>query len=361
MATLRYAPQLDGVRALCVALTITNHIGPTPWYVNGTLGVDVFFALSGFLITTLLVEERRLTGRICLKCFYVRRLFRIAPLYYLTISLYAVTTYLLFVRGIDVERFAQMKAAAPAVLLFLGEFRPQAAGTLLGHTWTLGIEEKYYLLWPLLFVALRPASPWGRLGLVTLAAAGAWIFLPVQGAIGYGGIALGSLLALIYADDGSPIRALLLAVPTSALALLWVICYGLTLVLHNSLISHAALTLVAGVLVMSLIERDSPLRAILASKPFAFVGKRTYGIYLLHVLVANAVIALLIRVHGDLGWPLRAALTLAGSVVAASLAKTLLEDPLIKVGRRLSERLQKARSRARSQSLRMQGAGPGDS
>jgi peptidoglycan/LPS O-acetylase OafA/YrhL len=339
---LRYAPQLDGVRALCVALTITNHIGPTTRYVNGTLGVDVFFALSGFLITTLLLEEQRLTARVCLRCFYVRRVFRIAPLYYLTIGLYAVTAYLLWVRGIDADRFAQMKAVAPMVLLFLGEFPPQAAGTLLGHTWTLGIEEKYYILWPLLFAAARALRYRALIGLVALAAAGFWVLLPVRLAIGYGGIAIGSLMALVHAEESSPIRRLIVAIPTAAIAMLLSIGYCSTVVTHNSLASHCLFTLVSAVLVMSLVVRPSRVRELLASKPFVYIGKRTYAIYLLHVLVANAVIGMLTRTHWDFGWPLRGGLTLAGSIIVASLAKILLEDPMIKAGRRISARLQAA-------------------
>jgi peptidoglycan/LPS O-acetylase OafA/YrhL len=336
---MRYSPQLDGVRAICVALTISNHIGPTAWYVNGTLGVDVFFALSGFLITTLLIEENRKTGRVCLKCFYTRRFFRIAPLYYLTIALYAVTSYVLFVRGIDLTRLPQMKAAAPAVLAFMGEYCPEAAGTLLGHTWTLGIEEKYYILWPLLFVAvprLRYAMLAGLLAGVVLAC---WLLFAEEGARGYGGIAIGSLLAIVYAENSSKARNAMLSIPTWVFATALVPCYIATLLTQNSLASHFALTAVAGPLIVSLVERRSVLCDVLSSGPFVFVGKRTYGIYLLHVLVANAVTTALAHRHLDLAWPIRGALAFAGAVLVASIAKFILEDPMIDLGKRISRRL----------------------
>jgi peptidoglycan/LPS O-acetylase OafA/YrhL len=336
---MRYVPQLDGVRAICVALTITNHIGPTAWYVNGTLGVDVFFALSGFLITTLLIGEDRTTGRVCLKCFYARRFFRIAPLYYLTIALYAITAYVLFVRGIDLSRLPQMKAAAPAVLIFMGEHLPPAAGTLLGHTWTLGIEEKYYILWPLLFVASRQLRYALRVGLLAAAVLGCWIFLANNGARGYGGIGIGSLLAFVYARNSSQVRRTMVSIPTWVFASAFVLCYMATLATQNSIPSHFALTAVSGLLIVSLVERRSILRNVLSSAPFVFVGKRTYGIYLLHVLVANAVTTTLAHRHLDLSWPIRGALAFAGAVLLASIAKFLLEDPMIDVGRRMARRM----------------------
>jgi peptidoglycan/LPS O-acetylase OafA/YrhL len=336
---MRYAPQLDGVRAICVALTISNHIGPTAWYVNGTLGVDVFFALSGFLITTLLIGEDRTTGRICLKCFYARRFFRIAPLYYLTIALYAITSYVLFARGIDLTRLSQMRAAAPAVLVFMGEYRPEAAGTLLGHTWTLGIEEKYYILWPLLFVAMRQLRYALLVSLLAAVTLGCWLFLVQEGARGYGGIAIGSLLAVVYAQNSSKARRTIVSIPTWVFASVLVLCYLATLATHNSLASHFALTGVSGLLIVSLVERRGVLCRVLSSAPFVFVGKRTYGIYLLHVLVANAVTTVLAHRHLDLAWPIRGALAFAGAVLVASIAKFVLEDPMIDVGKRISRRL----------------------
>jgi peptidoglycan/LPS O-acetylase OafA/YrhL len=161
---MKYAPQLDGLRALCIAFTILNHIGPHPQFLNGSVGVDVFFALSGFLITSLLVGETGTTGGICLGCFYLRRFFRIAPLYYLTFALYAVSTYVLYWSRIDALRWPEFKAAAPAVFLFMGEYRPDAAGTLFGHSWTLGIEEKYYIAWPWLLLGLQRLGLRARFG-----------------------------------------------------------------------------------------------------------------------------------------------------------------------------------------------------
>jgi peptidoglycan/LPS O-acetylase OafA/YrhL len=232
-----------------------------------------------------------------------------------------------------------MKAAAPAVLVFMGESLPEAAGTLLGHTWTLGIEEKYYILWPLLFVAARQLRYALRVGLLAAVVLGCWIFLAQNGARGYGGIAIGSLLAFVYAQHSSQVRRTMVSIPTWVFASVLVLCYMATLATHNSLPSHFALTAVSGLLIVSLVERRSVLRDVLSSAPFVFVGKRTYGIYLLHVLVANAVTTTLAHRHLDLAWPIRGALAFAGAVLVASIAKFVLEDPMINVGRRIARRM----------------------
>jgi peptidoglycan/LPS O-acetylase OafA/YrhL len=336
---VRYAPQLDGLRAICVALTIANHIGPTAWYINGTLGVDVFFALSGFLITSLLIGERHASGGTCIRCFYTRRFFRIAPLYYFTIALYAASTYFLFSQGLDLVRFPQMKAAAPYVLIFLGEYRPDSAGTLLGHTWTLGIEEKYYLLWPLIFITTERLSHVSRVWLLTLIVAFCWLFLPEELARGYGGLAIGSLLAILCADEASRVRTALVFTPTFIIVLGLAFCYTASLLTHNSLAAHFSLTTVAGLFVVNVVHRRSLIRKVLSSAIFVFIGKRTYGIYLLHVLFANGLIELLKYLRLDVDWKLRFALAFLGSIVIASIVKILLEDPMMDVGRKLSKRM----------------------
>jgi len=75
----QYYDALDGLRTICIIFTVIDHTAGNPG-INGTVGVDVFFALSGYLITTLLLRERDKTGQVCLPCFYIRRFFRIVPL-----------------------------------------------------------------------------------------------------------------------------------------------------------------------------------------------------------------------------------------------------------------------------------------
>ena len=84
-----YFPALDGVRAVCILLVMFNHVHePMPLWVQGRIGVDIFFVLSGFLITTLLLRERERHGNVSLKGFYTRRFFRIVPVYALVVVIY---------------------------------------------------------------------------------------------------------------------------------------------------------------------------------------------------------------------------------------------------------------------------------
>ena len=147
----RYFPSLDGMRAFCVLLVMFNHVhAVVPKWIVGWLGVDVFFVLSGFLITTLLIREKARSGRISLKAFYTRRFYRIVPVYLFTVLLYAVAVRVTH----DVVKTDQFNAALPWLMTFMQEFRPNTTGNVLGHGWTLGIEEKFYVFWPLLLIIL---------------------------------------------------------------------------------------------------------------------------------------------------------------------------------------------------------------
>jgi peptidoglycan/LPS O-acetylase OafA/YrhL len=150
-----YRPQLDGIRAFCIIFTIVNHVPGKPDYIDGTVGVDVFFALSGWLITWLLLEERRSAGAIDLKAFYIRRFFRIVPLYYFTIVVYAAAAVLFFLATASSAKIQELREAIAYLVTFNSEYRSSEAGTVFGHAWTLGIEEKVYVVWPALMVIFR--------------------------------------------------------------------------------------------------------------------------------------------------------------------------------------------------------------
>lgn len=333
---MKYSPPLDGLRALCVAFTLFNHIPGHPEYLNGTVGVDGFFALSGFLITSLLSAEWQGSGRVRIRSFYIRRAFRIIPLYYTAFALYALVALALSVSGRDPARLAECKVAAPAVLAFLGEYRPAAAGTFFGHSWTLGIEEKYYLVWPLLFVALQALRPRWRLAVLATLAAACWLLLdPDVEARGYGGLAIGSFFGLLYADRTDPWRAPWLAVRPPLCVLLWCATYAITLVMPGGGI-HVLLTLASALLIGRVAESRGALARFLSQSILVFIGRRSYGIYLIHVLIANAARLALARVPPEQAWLPIFAVTLVGAALLASILKVCLEDPLIRVGKRLS-------------------------
>lgn len=149
----RRLPSLDGARATAILLVIAAHLTeehplPVLWRVDyGNLGVRVFFVISGFIITTLLLRERELTGGIDLKDFYFRRLFRIVPAYYAFVAIIVLL--------IPTGRVPAQYSELPAVLLYYSNY--QIAHGSLGHSWSLSVEEQFYLLWPttLLLLGLR--------------------------------------------------------------------------------------------------------------------------------------------------------------------------------------------------------------
>ena len=145
-------PSLDGLRALSIALVLLSHSVVDRSYSghlliltnavvgNGGLGVSIFFVISGFLITTLLMREQERSGSISLRNFYRRRVFRIFPVFYF----YIATLALLTITGVVFIRPIQFLWPST----FTQDYAPRV--WLTGHTWSLSVEEQFYLIWPFL-------------------------------------------------------------------------------------------------------------------------------------------------------------------------------------------------------------------
>jgi peptidoglycan/LPS O-acetylase OafA/YrhL len=144
---------LDGIRAIAIALVMLMHVGNTrafpPWNIQrsvgdiGHLGVTIFFVISGYLITTLLINEFNTAGSISLKNFYVRRALRILPAAYVYLLLVAVATYFAWIHVSSTDFFF-----GATYLINYDAHR----SWYVGHLWSLAVEEQFYLLWPILFV-----------------------------------------------------------------------------------------------------------------------------------------------------------------------------------------------------------------
>ncbi|MEP6606894.1 MAG: acyltransferase, partial [Nitrosospira sp.] len=157
MNQLRYRSDMEGLRAVAILAVVAAHAG-VPWLAGGFVGVDVFFVLSGYLITGLLVEEHRAQGRIDLSAFYARRFRRLLPALLVMLVVTCGLGRLLLSPG-DQPAHA-VAAAAAAVWLSnfhfafsnLDYFSPGADTNLFLHTWSLGVEEQFYLIWPALLI-----------------------------------------------------------------------------------------------------------------------------------------------------------------------------------------------------------------
>src|SRR3954469_13169437 len=165
---------IQGLRAVAVALVVLDHAG-VPFLHGGYIGCDVFFVVSGYLISSLLLREARLTGRVSLMGFYARRARRILPA--ATVVLVAVTVYSGLV--LSLERARQVVEDVVWSALFLANVHFSRLGTdyfsqdrppsPVQHYWSLSVEEQFYLVWPLLLAVLVAAGIHHRRTALTVA------------------------------------------------------------------------------------------------------------------------------------------------------------------------------------------------
>lgn len=170
----RYVPALDSMRGLAVSMVFFFHAG-TPAFSGGFIGVDIFFVLSGFLITILLMQEQDRDGKITLRKFYLRRALRLVPA-----LVFMVTVYLLFCIGhfnSPADWLYQFEDALMALSYIANWTRAFDLNRplVLGHTWSLAIEEQYYICWPLILAMLRRVTPSLRSGAIFLLLLASWI------------------------------------------------------------------------------------------------------------------------------------------------------------------------------------------
>src|ERR1700722_10681794 len=155
----RFRPDIEGLRAIAVGLVLVFHAYGTP-FSGGFVGVDVFFVISGFLITDILLREHSKTGRVSILGFYARRARRILPASALVVVATVIASYyfLGFLTGNDVAAAAKWTAvfAANIHFGFVGTdyFGSRLPPSPLLHMWSLGVEEQFYVVWPALFLIL---------------------------------------------------------------------------------------------------------------------------------------------------------------------------------------------------------------
>ena len=347
---LRYIPQLDALRAFAVGAVLVTHFWTYPagqtalnrLAAVGWAGVDLFFVLSGFLITRILLSARHRPHYF--RNFYARRTLRIFPLYYAVLLL--VFGILPLLRPLP----SLLSSDSWMYFAYLSNVSLAAHGWqlfLVDVTWSLAIEEQFYLLWPaivrwldrrrltLLCLGIVIGAPivrealWGSVG---------WRWLHMMMPLRADALAMGALLALF-----QPSRRLAAVIfPTSAAVIL-----GLVLTGHFARDSHLvgtigySLTAIcsAGLLVLALDAR------ILLSRAAIHIGRVSYGIYLLHPLVSLAVSAMTgtLWKTGVVGGPIAAGLfhVLAVgclTIAVATLSFRFFETPFLRLKQRFVAR-----------------------
>lgn len=159
---LGYRSDVEGLRAVAILLVVAAH-ARVPWLAGGFIGVDVFFVLSGYLITGLLIQEINATGDLRFTAFYARRLRRLMPALLLMLACVCSFGWLLIPAS---DQLRQATAAGSAAVWLsnlyfafsnMGYFSPGSESNLFLHTWSLGVEEQFYVMWPLLMVMVAGA------------------------------------------------------------------------------------------------------------------------------------------------------------------------------------------------------------
>lgn len=181
-----YRPDLDGLRAISIVAVVLFH-ARVPGFAAGYLGVDVFFVISGFLITGQLLREAQATGTIRMGMFYARRVRRLIPAF-LTMAVGASGLALVYLLPMTEQRLFGNALSRSALFYYnIAVWRggyayngEPAEQQVLMHTWSLGVEEQFYLVWPLIsLVAFRIGRPLAAYSIVVLASLiGNWWFLP---------------------------------------------------------------------------------------------------------------------------------------------------------------------------------------
>ncbi len=328
---------LDGLRALAILPVVAHHATTRPphgFWGKGAVGVDLFFVLSGFLITTLLVRERRRHGRVDLPRFYWRRALRILPLYYLVLGLYALHAWLLpLPAGPRAHFFDNWQWHAGYVANWFVDYSVPHAVPF-AFSWSLCIEQQFYLFWPPLLVLLG-RSGWAAAAMAGLVVFDSWVVhhlgltpaaLRILGSFSTA-IGFGCLLALALAERGTFVMfGWLGARPTALLAL----TVTLTL-LALPVTPYLALCLGLTVLVGSVALSGGGLLGPLLEHPLCrWLGRISYAAYLSHVTALGVVRRLLpeatfVAVFG-LGLPL--------ALAFAWFLHVTIERPCMELGRR---------------------------
>jgi peptidoglycan/LPS O-acetylase OafA/YrhL len=339
-----FFPALEGLRGIAALLVVFHHSG----WLEGWNGVTLFFVLSGFLITTLALREEDALGALRWRAFFVRRVFRIIPVYLASLAIYVVAVGAMGIaaghRGPFFHALPWYLSPFPEVPFF------SRTHIVFSLAWSLGIEEKFYLLWPLVaFVLLRRRAR-GRLGL----ALGLALVLQIPIALGssgralapYSAILVGCVLAVLMHNRSSFARLSRFGSKPfflGAVALL-VVVQGLTHVFHPTAPGYrvaAAWYYLPYSLAASLVVCALALRAgwsaWLESAPMRFVGRVSYPLYLTHPLGLAA--AGMVLASGGLVEELSyLAIGLALSLALAYGIHRVVEKPLIRTGKRLAER-----------------------
>jgi len=333
---------LDGLRGVAVLAVLASHA--FGWAHGGFLGVDVFFVLSGYLITTLLLVERRRTGRFDVLDFYRRRIARLAPAYLLMLIV-AVPIMAWPLAGVA---HWPLPLAVAATATYVANWANVADVDALGpilHTWSLAVEEQFYLFWPATFTLLsggrRSLKRWlaAAITVVVVLRLVGWLVVP--GIWPYfatvthaDGLLSGCLLAVLLAGGRRLPVSDRWSAGAAAAGVGALVVMAATLGIESGATYLVGLTLAAAAttaVVHHLVTRPGGLLGrVLEFGPLAWVGRVSYGLYLFHMPLFQLV------QHGRLGFVPTTLLEFGGTFALAAGSWYAVERPVQGWARRRS-------------------------
>jgi peptidoglycan/LPS O-acetylase OafA/YrhL len=347
-----YIPTLDGWRAIAILIVILCHGSEglnaflqLPAIFSGAYakqlgreGVNIFFALSGFLITTRLISEERTFGIISIKSFYIRRIFRILPAAFFYISVIGLLSINNIIH-ITLNRWL-------STVFFLANYTSEQGSWYLGHFWSLAVEEHFYFFWPFAFLLLLKTDRRLMFVVILSCVIALWRaidfkyhFSQTSPAIFWGrtdtqldNILFGALLALGYANVkyNGHLNKFLSSSVVTMLALVFVLITllpSLNWKVEFLLITVKAM-IIPLIILGTVINHKSIMGIILESKPLTFLGKISYSLYLWQQLFVVSIENKVSSLYFLQSFPFN----ILVAVICAIFSYYLIEKPLIKVG-----------------------------
>jgi len=339
-ANLEYIPAMDGLRGISVLSVIAFHAG-VPFLKGGFIGVEVFFVISGFLITNLMLREYANSGEVSLKRFYMRRVLRLFPALVLFLSVFLVLCAVLF--GAQHFKFHLIDALTT---LFYSQnwaraYALKEAG-LLAHTWSLSIEEQFYVVWPLLLLALLRCvrRSWLLPAVLSLtfcaylrvaldAGEVSWVKLYHATDTRSNGLLIGCCLGLLVRRNFRVSSAA--RTPLMCFSLIAALLLGLLSVVSrhsNPAMYQYGFLLVAlssAVILLDLVgSSDTWMAKLLGFSGIVWIGKISYGLYIWHYPI-------MVLLSWRWSWPMVFVLGTSATFLMASLSYYFVERPFLRM------------------------------
>lgn len=352
---LGYTPALDGLRGISIVAVLAFNSGSIGMQ-GGFVGVDIFFVLSGFLITALLIQNFRRTGEVGLKNFYIRRALRLLPA--LFVLMFCYCGYAVLIQPID-KVFTTFEGVL-YTLFYVANWvqvppNPHAIGAL-SHTWSLSVEEQFYIFWPLLLLLLLKLNNKRIVLLILLSLVAISILLNVwfwHSEVPYlrmyfgsdtraNEILIGCITALILPwcmvrqiERPRSADRLKSSFHVASLISLAGILLSFFVLRHNTAFVYnggfTAISIGTAVLIVDMLLFPSRLSRLFELAPLVWIGKISYGLYLWHWPIFEASRQLL-EAKMD---PLFYEITRIGvSVLVATASYYLLEKPILRLKHR---------------------------